>query len=134
MPQPRYRRVISALAILAALFCEHGIWVSAAPPVAGSRAAQQLEQAGFTKGICVVLGLPETGSAESVLALTAGNEGLFYFQSPDRETVAAVRRLAIESSLLGRRLFVEQGGWKSIHLAENLADVVLVAPELNAHV
>ena len=80
------------------------------------------------KGICVVLGLPKAGRPESVTELAGGTELLIYFQSAKSDQVAEVRRVAEAAGLLGDRIFVEQADWKSIPLADNLADAVIVAP------
>ena len=40
--------------------------------------------------------------------------------------MAAARRRLDEAGLLGTRIYVEKGAWNHIHLADNLADVVMV--------
>ncbi|MBI5394761.1 MAG: PQQ-binding-like beta-propeller repeat protein [Verrucomicrobia bacterium] len=114
------------------------IWVSALVVTAASFAARDasggagaeaiLRKVGTAKGICVVLGLPKAGEAEFVAQLASGNELLIYFQSPEADEVAEVRKSAEVAGLLGRRVFVDRGDWRTIHLADNLAGAVVVAP------
>lgn len=83
-------------------------------------------------GIYVVLGqLPDqAGQTQASGVLThAGNGRIVYFQSPSAQEVAAVRKAAGEARLLGRCVFAEQGEYARLHLADNLADVVIIAPQ-----
>ncbi len=81
------------------------------------------------RGICAVLGLTETEGANLPVDIASGNELTVYFQSPSAEEVAAVRKAAEKAGLLGTRVFADQGSWDRVHLADNLAGAVLVAPE-----
>ena len=98
------------------------------------QAKAALERIGIEKGICVILGLPPTGRPGLVAEVARGSELLVYFQSPDADEVARVRQAAETAGLLGSRVFVDQGDWGSIHLADNLAGAVLVAPSARQHV
>ncbi len=114
----RQKRMIRLECIILAL----GAALSAGPALAAAG-----QEPAISKGICAVLGLPAAGQPESVIALAKGSEQLIYFQAPDAEVVTAVRKAAEAAGLLGNRVFVDQGDCKSIHLADNLADLVLVA-------
>ena len=96
----------------------------------GSAVAAEAEDArkkiGVGRGICVVLGLPKATQAGFVTDLAKNGELLVYFQSPDPAEVAAVRRAAEAAGLLGGRVFVDRGDWRSVHLADNLAGAVRV--------
>ena len=94
----------------------------------GQDAKAVLARIAAQKGICVVLGLPEGGSASFPSDLTAGNELVVYFQSPGSDEELAVRKAALGAGLLGKRVFVERGQWPEIHLADNLAGAVWVSP------
>ena len=85
---------------------------------------------GLGDGICVMLGTPGDGQPESVIDFLDGNALQVFFQSPDTEQVEAVRRLADRRGVLGKRLYVEQGDLSSIHLANNVADRVIVSPQV----
>lgn len=89
----------------------------------GRTAAQDvkplLDRIGTTKGLCVVLG----DDGKLAVELARKSELLLYVQSPD---VVAVRKTADEASLLGVRVFVQQGPWDKLHLADNLADAVVL--------
>jgi len=90
--------------------------------------AKTLKQIGIDRGICAIIGLPEAGGAALVVDLTRGSELTIYFQSSSADAVAAVRQAAAAAGLLGTRVFVDQGENRTIHLADNLADALLVAP------
>ena len=87
-----------------------------------------LKKAGIRKGICVAVGLPEAVGPEFVTGLANKSDLLIYFHASDCAEATAVRQAAEREDLLGKRVFVDCGDRKSIHLADNLADVVLVAP------
>jgi len=94
----------------------------AAGPAAGETASLNTQP-----GITVLLGLPSDMQASALPAL-ARNGRIVYFQSPSAEEVIAVRKAAAAARLLGRSIFADQGEFASIHLADNLADTILVAP------
>jgi outer membrane protein assembly factor BamB len=81
---------------------------------------------GVNRGIIAVLGL-DGGDAGRVVGLAKSDGITVYFQSPVASEVAAVRKAAESAKLLGTRVFVDAGSLKSVHLARNVADGVLVA-------
>jgi outer membrane protein assembly factor BamB len=85
---------------------------------------------GVARGISVVLGLPQPSGPQQLVKWADANECLMYFQSGDEGEVAAVRAAAAEARLLGTRVFAEHGAAQAIHLADNLADTVRIAPAL----
>ena len=87
---------------------------------------QMLERIGINRGVCAVVGLP-SGGVDQLLELVQGSEVTFYFQSDDPQQVEDVRRRSEAAGLLGARLFVDRGDLSHIHLADNLADAVLLA-------
>jgi len=101
-----------------------GVW-AADDPV--TPAAIPLALVGPGPGICVVLGLPPPAPGGSLAALAEGNAWQFYVQSADPDDVTALRQAAEATGLLGRRVVVERGSWDRIHLADDLADAVIVA-------
>ena len=86
-----------------------------------------LQQIQVQRGIVAVIELPE-GQPEYVVDLAKASELRVYFQSANEADVHAVRQLADDAQLLGSRIFVDLGPVESIHLADNIADAVLVAP------
>ncbi len=88
----------------------------------------------LSKGICVVLGLPEARGPELVTDLASKGEALVYFQSPSAEEELAVRKAADAAGLLGKRVFVDRGPYQRIHLADNLAGTVWVSPAARTQV
>jgi outer membrane protein assembly factor BamB len=83
-----------------------------------------LERIGTTRGICVVLGDPQAALA---VELAKASDLIVYLQSAKADEVAAARKAAEAAGLLGTRVYVEQGKLDRIHLADNLADAVVVA-------
>lgn len=98
----------------------------ATPLAAAERAQELLRQLGVERGIVAVVGLPGP-SPDDVLRLAGDGKLTVYFQSSDRDQVAAVRRAAESAGLLGTHLFSDTGSPGSIFLSDNLADAVLVA-------
>jgi hypothetical protein len=94
----------------------------------GADASAALERAGVNKGICVVLGLPDAGQPGFVTELAKQSDLLIYFQWPDCAEATAVRQASEAAGMLGKRVFVERGDRRFIHLADNLADTALIAP------
>jgi len=83
-----------------------------------------LRKAGVERGICVVL---SGGWAEPWAHYLADRyELLVYVQLPAADRVDHLRKFADQQGLLGKRIFAEQGAWSHLHLADNLADLVLV--------
>jgi len=99
-------------------------FVTSGVAAVGEDAKTVLAKIGTDKGICVVLGAER---ASLVAELAQGSDLSIYFQSPDVREVARVREVAAAAGLLGTRVFVDQGDFDAIHLADNLADAVLVS-------
>lgn len=89
-----------------------------------------LQQIGVDRGVCVVLGLPEDGGTAWVNDLARPNCTV-YFQSTRADEVVRVRQAAAAAGVLGKQVFAdldEGARTQRIHLADNVADAVLVAP------
>lgn len=86
------------------------------------------------RGICVVLGFPESNQPGSVIDLAADGHWLVFFQSPEEEQVRAVCEQAAARGLLGKNVFAEQGSLSSIHLGSSLADAARVAASVREDV
>ena len=114
------RPFFPAVFVLVAVFV-YGISIStAASPreTLGKLAAQP--------GIVCVLDLPD-GDAQQLVAVAKSGAATLYFQSSDAKQVAATRQAAEQAGLLGTQVFVGTGPHRSIHLADNVADGVVVA-------
>jgi len=94
---------------------------SAAGP--GPEAQAILDKLDSPRGVCAILG---DQGARLGLELARASQLLVYVQLPDGKDVEAARRAAHAAGLLNRRVYVEQGRDARIHLADNLADVVVV--------
>ena len=79
--------------------------------------------------LCAVIGLPDGESASYVTDMATTNTSLYYFQSTNAATVAAVRADADAAGLLGNRIFVDMGSFTNIHLAGSLVSRAMVAEE-----
>ncbi|MFP6752330.1 MAG: PQQ-binding-like beta-propeller repeat protein, partial [Pirellulaceae bacterium] len=82
-----------------------------------------LEQAGTTRGLAVVLGLPD-GDASFPARLAKESELLVHVQLSSFQELEASRRHARQEGVLGSRVTMEAGSAASIHLADNIADLV----------
>ena len=101
------------------------LFVSSA--VADTSVEDDLEKIGVKRGVVAVLDVPGA-DASSVIDLTNSSELTVYFQSANDDQISAVRNAADNAGLLGRRIFVDAGSLDSIHLADNVADSILVSP------
>jgi outer membrane protein assembly factor BamB len=72
-------------------------------------------------GLCVVL---EDSKLDFSLDLATKTKALIYVQIPLDQNLETARRKADTAGLLGRQLFIEQGKPTSIHLADNIADIL----------
>jgi len=97
----------------------HLAWLLTAVTVAAVPATPQVD-----KGICVLLGDVD-GTAS--LALARSRPGLtIYTQVAEAAHLAAVGKRLHAAGLLGTRVFVARGDPSRLHLADNLADAVVV--------
>ena len=88
---------------------------------------EDLQKIGSTRGIVVVLEVPD-GDANYPVHLANASAVSVYVQCRDVDQATAIRQAADAAELLGTRVFVDTGSLDSIHLADNLADCILVAP------
>ena len=97
-------------------------------PVAGwgadNDAAALLQKLPTKRGLCVVLGDPQ-GTLS--LELARASELMLFVQSPKPAEVQAARKAADAAGLLGTRIYVQQGDYTHLNLANDLADAVIVA-------
>ncbi|MEO2020008.1 MAG: hypothetical protein ABGZ53_37220, partial [Fuerstiella sp.] len=77
------------------------------------------------RGIVAVLGLPSR-DATFVTQLAEQSELTIYFQSADAAETRRVQATAAAAGVLGRRVFVDTGDLRTIHLSHNVADAVIV--------
>jgi len=100
-------------------------FLQAAPSPADKEAAEVLARLGIDRGICVLL---DTAPAGLAAALAEQSRLSVYLQLPTEEGTEAARRQVDAAGLLGTRVYVERGPWSQIHLADDLADAVVVTP------
>jgi len=93
--------------------------------------AQIIKKSGVSRGICVLL---EDAKCELAIKLAQESELLIYVQLTDDEGVETARKAADEAGFYGSRIFIEKGDLARIHMADNLADVlVLVDKGINVN-
>jgi len=82
-----------------------------------------LNKIGVTRGICVLL-----GDIDGKLAISLAQESelLIYLQLTSTEDLQAVRQIIDSAGYYGTRIFVEKGAYSRVHLADNLADALIV--------
>lgn len=84
-----------------------------------------LESTPLQRGVVAVIGLPDSGPS-FVTDLAGTRELTVYFQSDNRDHVAAVQQAAEKAKQLGRSVFAATGNPESLHLSHNTADIVIV--------
>lgn len=102
------------------VFLPHLSALAQVPPTA---TRSVLEKAGIQRGIGLVL---SDRPAALAIELAQTSDLLIYVQMPAAERLEALRKSADQQGLMGKRIFVDQGAWSHLHLADNLADLVLV--------
>jgi outer membrane protein assembly factor BamB len=90
---------------------------------AASPEAELLDRLPNAPGIAVLL---DPQPAELAITLAGRREWTIYCQLPADAQVASARQRVDRAGLLGTRIYVEKGPWRHIHLADNLADAVIV--------
>jgi len=83
-----------------------------------------IDKIGVTRGICVLLG---DAGGKLAISLAEESELLTYVQLRGREDVNMTRHAVDSAGFYGTRIFVEEGRTSRVHLADNLADAVIVA-------
>ncbi len=96
--------------------------------IASEKVERLLDRLESNRGICVVLGDP---TCDQALRLAKQTELLIYVQLADRNQVAAARRKAQKAGVGPNHLQIDDGDLAHLHLADNLADAVLVLSETN---
>ncbi|MBM4031281.1 MAG: hypothetical protein FJ291_05785 [Planctomycetes bacterium] len=104
---------VAVLAVAGCVVAAGAEAAAAGPPPAG-------------KGIAVVLGLPADGGRGVLAELAEKERWTVLFHSPEAREAAAVREWAEGKGLLGDKVFVAQGGYGRIVLADNLATAAWV--------
>ncbi len=123
LPQ-RFSRLRVAVALWFVIAAFGGVALSqAAEPTPASEAQQIRARLGCERGICVLL---DPNPADLAIALARQTELLIYLQLPSADATATARARVDAVGLLGTRIYVDQGRWPQIHLADNLADAVVV--------
>ena len=117
------RRLAAAGLLIAASVAVVTGNVSAGEETAEEQAQGILSRVGVKRGICVLLG---NTPAELAVALAQRSELTVYVQTPAEENVNATRSKADAAGLLGTRVYVEKGPLLNVHLADNMADAVLI--------
>ena len=99
----------------------------AADTVRGAEtAADMLKKVAVNRGIIALLDLPSSG-VQSVVDMANASELTIYFQSAEAAQVSAVRQAADAAGFLGRRIVAQQGAADALHLADNVADGIVVS-------
>ena len=91
------------------------------------KAGHILQRMDTSRGVCAVIG---DVNGELSLALARSSEMLIYLQLVRNKDVETVRRAMDKAGFYGTRVYVERGSVDRIHLADNLADAVIVAGEI----
>ena len=86
-----------------------------------------LKRVGIHRGIVALIGVPNN-STDQPVEIANKAEFTLYIQTANEEVANRLREKAAEAELLGNRIFVAHGSFNTVHLADNVADCILVAP------
>ena len=81
-----------------------------------------LSKIDVSRGICVILA---DKNCELALDLARRSELLLYVQLPLNEDLETARRTVDDAGFYGTRIFVEGGDLSHLHLADNIADIII---------
>ncbi|HYT91066.1 MAG TPA: hypothetical protein VEL76_20305, partial [Gemmataceae bacterium] len=112
-------KLLLSLALLVALPAS---WARGQDDPAVAKAT--LANIGVSRGLCVLLG----DSAALAVPLAQHSELTVYVQTTSADEANALRTKADAAGLLGTRIFVHQGDYRRLHLANDLADAIIVGP------
>jgi outer membrane protein assembly factor BamB len=93
---------------------------AASPLQTAQKIVNRLEN---NRGICVLL---SDSLADYALPLAQQSELLIYVQLGKSEKLESCRRRVDEAGFLNSRIYVEAGDWAHIHLADNIADILVL--------
>jgi len=93
-----------------------------------ARATKVLEQLGFSKGLVVLVG--EGGTLPAALARQS--ELTLFVQLDNGQEVRTLRQALDAEGLLGNRVYVQEGPYNRLHLADDLADAVIAEGDSGA--
>jgi len=99
-----------------------GVWAGQA--IGSPTAGKVLSALETSRGVCALLG---DSKGYLALDLVRRSELIVYVQLSDRKDVVELRKRVDTAGVYGTRVYVERGGPDRIHLADNLADAVVVA-------
>ena len=99
--------------------------ISMGPSLAAEPLDTALERIGMDRGIVCLI----DPDVKTVLDLSKGSELIVYVQVADREFANVIRKKVESEKLLGNRIFVAEEKSGRIHLADNVADCILVFGE-----
>ncbi len=116
-------RSLRLLVCLAALLIAGLIGLPVPVPAADSQ--DVTAQVGAARGICVVLEKVADPHRPLLDGLVRQTEWIVLFQASSQEAVRDAFEFAYQRKLLGTRVFIEPGSTDSIHLGNNLADLVV---------
>ena len=85
---------------------------------------QIIKKVGNSKGIGVLL---EDKTCQLAIKLVHASEFLIYVQLTNDEDMEIACKAADEAGFFGSRIFIEKGLMRNIHLADNIADFLIVA-------
>lgn len=103
-----------------------GVLVIGSATLHADTVAEKLASADVGRGIVAVVGL-SAEEAPAVIDVAAKARWKLYAQPGSESGAAALRKAAARASLLGTRVFVEEGALDRIHLSDNVADFLVLS-------
>ncbi len=99
--------------------------------IMGADQSDAVAQVGANCGVCVVLEKVAAPHRDLIGGLARDTQWTFLFQASSEKATQDAYEFAYERKLLGSRVFIEPGSVDSIHLANNLADLVIAPQDLS---
>lgn len=102
------------------------LWISSSLPADGSL-FDSLDDLQSDQAVVVLLDVPQN-DADAVVEFCQQSSFTLYVQSENPQQIDTLRQKAEAAGLLGKTLFADPGSLGRIHLADNVADAILVSP------
>ena len=119
-------RRLAGLIMLCAVFASLSARAAAPQPAPTPGAADVLKAIGLRRGICVVLGADQ---CELAIGLARGSDLTVFLQVANRRGADAACRAVDAAGLYGTRVFVAEGDFGRIALADNTADAAVAGAD-----
>ena len=120
------KRIMSFMFLAGTLMTILIVWIGVSCQGKIDESKRILKKIDVTRGICVLL---EDKDCKLAIKLAQESDLLIYVQLTKAKDVEIARQVVDEAGFYGSRIFIEKGQLKRIHMADNLADVLITFGE-----